>query len=434
MSSKLEKLFRVSLLGWRSGFGRMTLGTLLVASALFVGFLMISPLPPMADEPHHVSQIHLLMQGEWMLVPSLTTLPGYHALIAAIGALVGRGDLPALRLYSLILSIAALATLFVLARDAGDGCAVERSLQIAFLPILFPLFFFVYTDVTAILFLALALLLQRRGRYWLAAATATAALAVRQNYIVWFGFAALLLAIEVARSPVMTVVGGRIVANARALLSRATAADLVARAAGYIVGLGLFAAFLAWNRGIAVGDREMHPFPTVQFGNIYFALFLVFFFFLPLHLKNARQISQLLVRPVTILTLAGLLLFFLVTFRTEHPYNQPALRWWLHNALLASLTSSVWAKLAMFGAMAVALLSLRVTPLRESSHYLVYPFAVISLLPAWQIEQRYYIAPLVLFLLFRVQTSPSLEWLLIAYLAAFTGILFLGIANGAYFL
>lgn len=272
---------------------------------------------------------------------------------------------------------------------------------------------------------------RRRGP---AAATATAALAVRQNYIVWFGFAALLLAIEVARSPVMTVVGGRIVANARALLSRATAADLVARAAGYIVGLGLFAAFLAWNRGIAVGDREMHPFPTVQFGNIYFALFLVFFFFLPLHLKNARQISQLLVRPVTILTLAGLLLFFLVTFRTEHPYNQPALRWWLHNALLASLTSSVWAKLAMFGAMAVALLSLRVTPLRESSHYLVYPFAVISLLPAWQIEQRYYIAPLVLFLLFRVQTSPSLEWLLIAYLAAFTGILFLGIANGAYFL
>lgn len=409
----------------------------MLATALLVGFFMSAPLPPLADEPHHIAQIHLLMRGEWKLVPSLTTFPGYHALIAALGALSGKGDLPALRLYSLILSIAALATLFVLARHARDGRPLERVLQIAFLPILFPLLFLVYTDVAALLFFALALLLQERGRYWLAAAAATIALAVRQNYIVWFGFAALLLAIEVARgqAPVVMAASGRsVVATARALLNRRAAMELATKGGGYAAGLTFFAAFLIWNRGIAIGDRDMHPFPTVQFGNIYFALFLLFFLLLPLHVANAHRIAKLARRPATMLTLAGLLLLFIATFRTDHPYNQPALDWWLHNALLTFLASSVWTKLAMFAPMAVASLSLTVTPLRERRHYLFYPFAALSLLPAWQIEQRYYLAPLLLFLLFRVQRSLLIEWLLIVYLAAFAGILFLGISSGAYFL
>ena len=88
----------------------------------------------------------------------------------------------------------------------------------------------------------------------------------------------------------------------------------------------------------------------------------------------------------------------------------------------------------MFAAMALALLSLSVTLLRERTHYLIYPFAVFSLLPAWQIEQRYYLLPLMLFLLFRVQRSTLFEWSLIVYLATCTGILFVGISRGAYFL
>jgi len=420
----------------RLGFGRATLGALLLSTTLVVGFFMCESLPPLADEPHHIGQIRLLMRGKWELVPSLTTLPGYHALIAAVGIAFGRGDLPSLRLYSFSLSIAAIATLFVLARQARDGRAIERVLQIAFLPILFPLFFLVYTDVAALFLFGLALLLHERQRYWLAAAVATMTLAVRQNYIVWFGFAALLVAAEVARGHVQvsTVAHSRVLATARALLNRSTVAELATKAAGYGVGLALFGAFVIWNGGIAVGDRAMHPFPTIHLGNIYFALFLIFFLFLPLHIVNGHRIAERVRRPTTILALAGLLVLFLATFRTDHPYNQPELDWWLHNALLTFLASSIWTKLAMFAPMSLALLSLSATPLRERTHYLVYPFAVFSLLPAWQIEQRYYLVPLILFLLFRAQSSLLFEWLLIVYLVAFTGILFLGISSGAYFL
>ncbi len=420
----------------RVGLGRAALGVLLLSTGLLAGFFMSASLPPTADEPHHIAQIRLLMHGEWRLVPSLTTFPGYHAMIAALGAIFGKGDLTSLRLYSFTLSIVALATLFILARHARDGRPLERLLQIAFLPILFPLFFLVYTDVAALLFFALALLLQERRRYWLAAAAATVTLAIRQNYIVWFGFAAVLLSLEVPRwhVPAGTMAPGRVLATARAFLSRKTVTELTTKGAGYGVGLALFAAFVMWNGGIAIGDRSMHPFPTVHLGNIYFALFLVFFLLLPLHVANVRRIAELGRRPAMLLTLAGLLVLFLLTFRTDHPYNQPELDWWLHNALLTFLASSVWTKLAMFPPMALALMSLSVTVLRERSHYLVYPFAVLSLLPAWQIEQRYYLAPLILFLLFRVHRSLLFEWSLIVYLATFTGILFLGIRSGAYFL
>ena len=424
------------LLAGETPRGRLLPAALLLSTALLVGLFMSASLPPLADEPHHIGQIHLLMRGKWELVPTLTTLPGYHALIAAIGTLVGNGDLPSLRFYSFMVSIAAIATLFVLARDARDGRAAERTLQIAFLPILFPFFFLVYTDVAALLFFGLALLLHERRRYWLAAAAATMALAVRQNYIVWFAFAALLLTLQVARghAPVATPADGRFLATARVLLNPRALTQLGTKGAGYVVGLGLFVAFATWNAGIAMGDRAMHPFPTVHLGNIYFALFLLFFLLLPLHIANARRIVERGRPAVMMLALAGFLILFLATFRADHPYNQPELDWWLHNAVLTFLASSVWTKLSMFVPMAAALLSLSVTPLRERSHYLIYPFTVLALLPAWQIEPRYYLVALILFLLVRVQRSLLFEWSLIAYLATWTAILFMGVTSGEYFL
>ncbi len=414
---------------------RVALGVLLLALALSVGRWMTGSLALLADEPHHFEQIRLLMRGQWQLVPLLTTIPGYHAIIAVMGYTLGSTDVTILRICSFGLSLAALGTIFALARTAGDGRAVERLLQIAFLPILFPLFFLLYTDVAAVLFLSLALLLNEKSRHMTAAVAATAALAVRQNYILWFVFAALLLAVELTRARAIVDGGSAPTGRAaRGIFARATHWALIRKELGYGIGLVVFAAFVLWNGGVAVGDRTMHPFPSLHLGNVYFALFLSFFLLLPLHVVNAQRLAALASRPLTLGALAAILVLFLLTFAPDHPYNQPALNWWLHNRLLTWLSSSFWTKLAMFVAMAIALLSFAVTALRDRSHYLVYPFAVLSLLPAWQIEQRYYLMPLILFLLYRRQRSLAFEWSLIAYLAVFTAVLLLGIASRAYFL
>ena len=61
-----------------------------------------------------------------------------------------------------------------------------------------------------------------------------------------------------------------------------------------------------------------------------------------------------------------------------------------------------------------ALLSLAVTPFRAQAQYWLYPITALALLPVWLIEQRYYIMPFVLFMLFRI---PGPRWLEISLLA-----------------
>jgi alpha-1,2-glucosyltransferase len=415
---------------------RLETGLFLLSAALIMGFGLCLRRPPIADEEIHIEQIRMLLRGQWALAPWLTTLPAYHVLVAGGAWLTGRTGVGALRLYSFALGIAALSTLFVIARRAGDGRAVERLLQIAFLPLLFPLLFLIYTDVAGILFLALGLLLHCERRYWLSATAGIIGIVVRQNNVVWFTFLATLLLVQIFRHDTMEVPPAN--ADERSGAARAGGRSLVGtlsrQAAVYIAGVVLFGAFVLWNGGVAVGDRHMHPFPVVRVGNIYFVLLVAFFVFLPLHIANARTIARLCRRPSMVAMLAACLVVFMVMFVNDHPYNQADHAGWLHNRILGFLTSSAPIKMASFLPMAITLLSLAGTPLRDRSHYLVYPFTVLSLLPAWLIEPRYYLVPFILFVLFRRQASLQLEWLLIGYLALITAILFSGIRAGAYFL
>jgi alpha-1,2-glucosyltransferase len=386
------------------------LAALLFAVALGSGLWVAKALPPLGDEPHHVAQIRLFLLERWVVTPALTTIPGYHALIALIARVVGLEDVAHLRVYSFAISLTTLCLIFSLARRAGDDREVERLLQIGLLPILFPMLFLLYTDVAALLVLVIALLLHERSKHIAAGLAATAALLVRQNYVVWLLFVASLT-----------------IASTREMR------DVPRRLLGFALGLIAFGAFVLWNGGVAIGDRTMHPF-GLYLGNLYFALFVAFLLLLPLHIANAEKLVMLARRPATLALLGAFFPLFLFTFTLDHPYNQPELNWFLHNRLLTVLVSSVWTKLGMFVGMSIALLSLAVTPLRTRAHRLVYLFAVLSLLPAWMIEQRYYLPPLVLFLLYRRQESLAIEWSLIAYEVLLAALLFTGVVRQSFFL
>jgi alpha-1,2-glucosyltransferase len=154
--------------------------------------------------------------------------------------------------------------------------------------------------------------------------------------------------------------------------------------------------------------------------------------FLPLHLVQLREIRRLFYRTRTLVGVAVFVPFFLYTFTPDHPYNQ--LDFWLHNRLLIFFSSSNAAKLLMLIPVLVALLSLYATPFRGQSKHLLYAFAALSLLPMWHVEQRYYVLPMVLFLLFREQRTLRFEWTLVAYLGALAATLLSTIRSGAQFL
>ena len=411
---------------------------LLLLVFLSVGFAAAFHLPRIWDEGVHVDQIRRFTRGDWTLNEWLTTPPGYHLLVAGISRIVGESALPrwsgvnessvpALRSCSFILSMTLLLVLFLLCRDVRDGRASERILQIAFLPTLFPLFFLIYTDAASMLFVALALLLHERRRYWLAGVVGFLSVLVRQHNIVWVGYLLVLLAIRL--HDVTPVAAGGTAARRRMTRLYGVARAVTKRGATYILTIAAFLAFVVVNGGVAIGDRDAHPFSAVHFSNIYFALFITFVLFLPLSLVQLGEIRRLLYRTRTLVGVAVFVPFFLYTFTPDHPYNE--ILPFIHNRLLTFFSSSTAAKLLMLIAVLVALLSLCATPFRGQSKHLLYAFSAMSLLPVWHVEQRYYLVPMVLFLLFREQRTLRFEWTLVAYLGALAATLLAVIRSGA---
>jgi len=185
----------------------------------------------------------------------------------------------------------------------------------------------------------------------------------------------------------------------------------------YWLGFGLMLAFLVANKGIAISDPNMQPLFKFQTGNLVLALFLFFLFLLPLNLANLPRIGRLLWRyKWLLLGLLAVYLVYMLTFQDTHPFNQflnpPH---YLRNKLLQLVTSGPLLKTAFFLPVAYALLSLGVTRLREARFYWLYPFTILSLVPFWLIEPRYSFVPFALFLLFKEERSPLVEWLTIFF-------------------
>jgi alpha-1,2-glucosyltransferase len=82
----------------------------------------------------------------------------------------------------------------------------------------------------------------------------------------------------------------------------------------------------------------------------------------------------------------------------------------------------------------LAVLSLFVIRLRHPLHYLIYPFAMLTVLPVWLIEQRYYLPAFSLFMVFRESASPALERALLATNAIAALYFFAGVTQGRFFL
>jgi alpha-1,2-glucosyltransferase len=133
--------------------------------------------------------------------------------------------------------------------------------------------------------------------------------------------------------------------------------------------------------------------------------------------------------------LSSVLLFF-GTFRVDHPYNHNDITEdvFLRNTVLQAMTSSTLARVATSVAIALAALSLCVIRLRQPVHYLIYPFAALSVMPVWLIEQRYYLPAFALFMLFRESSSPGVERAMVIVNGLVAIYLFDGVVRGVFFL
>lgn len=425
----LRRVSRIHRLWWWAA------GACLLA-VVAAGILTV-PSGARADEVVHLPQVRRLLEGNWEPDPRLTTWPTYHALVAAVLWLTGGDDLPpgqrlpAARLVSGAFGALLLVVYPLLLRRLHDpGSAAVRWVQLAYLPVLLPYLFLVYTDATGLLLVVAAVAFAERPRPVLAPLAALGSVLVRQSNILWAGYILVVhLAAELRRR--------RVGAVAASGTTPATLATLATHAAPYAaIAIG-FGAYLALRGGVAVGDSGAHPAGGFHGANVYFFLFLLLVCFLPVHLPAvARVISRCRASPrLGVALLAGVLVgfpLFAWSFEADHPYNQLAGS--LRNTLLGWFAGSWGGLLTLYSAVVVAAVAVGATPLKRRAAYVLAPVGVLFLASHWLVEQRYYFVPLALWLAYREDAPPWAERLQLAYGIPVGLFTLVGVARGWFFL
>lgn len=402
---------------------------MVVLAFMGMAFLTVVWQPIIADEVHHFGQMEMFAKGRFALDPMLTQLPGYHLIVASVMRFLGQYSLQAARIISFAFNLLSLPLFYALARTLKmrPAEAETRTLQYVFLPILFPLFFLLYTDGFSLLAVLLAVLLSVRREYVLAAVAGFLSITFRQNNIVWVGFTFFIFLWQ--EWPTFL----KLFPLSMRRLQRVSLN--IASVFAFLVVIGAFMGFVSWNGGVAIGDRGMHPFPSFHTGNVFFCLFLSFFIFLPLHVANIPRIADCFRRSQYLVPLIiAFFCLYLLTFVNDHPYNQRFTEMFFRHRILIFMTSSAVTKVFVFIPMAISALSFAVTRLRHPAVYLLYPLTMVLLVESWLIEQRYYLIPFVLFLAFRESRSRQFEYLSAAYSFVWTLIVFTPVALRWFFL
>lgn len=387
---------------------------LFFAIALAVVYYYIKGNNFYTDEQAHAYTINNYLQGFWEHPEFLTTLPGYHYigyLWAKLTSLVTTyNEFPALRLLSTILSFATLGLFFL---ASNKKYAHLKTLSYFFLPITLPYFFLAYTETTSTLFVLAALLLYQKKYYHLSALPAAYAVLVRQPNIMWAAFIACLILIDTRK---------------------------IKNTLSYIlIGLA-FATFVFINGGVSMGDTTAHPSFAFHLGNIYFALTLFFIIFLPTIIGSLPKSVKALEKPKFLILAIATTLFglnFVETFTPDHPYNNVEnYDWFLRNNMLATIVESSTIKRLVGISFIFSMLTLAVTKLQHKKYLLIYPFAILSLIPFWLIEHRYYAIPFILFILLHKPQNKIVAYAQLMWMAGISSLLLhkVIVENGFWFL
>lgn len=375
-----------------------------LVAGVVLGVLFVAALVAMrhrgtyTDELDHFAQIQLFLRGEWRAIGTLTTIPGYHALVAAILALVDADSLKAARLVNAAFALAAVGAFHSLRRRIWPGTETFATVQLVVLPILVPLFFLVYTDVLALALLLFATLATLASRHVISALLLVALVLVRQNEVVFAGFLAML-----AMQPAFGIRDRR----------WPEWRDAMRRAAPYALPVAVFVAFWAWNGSISLSKSQsaLHPDASLHAGNVFFAVLLAGLL-LPFHaiagfgefLAHARTKPWLVAIPLLVFAA------FWFGFRSDNPYNAQFPGYFIRNGLLLAIAHEPWVRALAAAITAIAACGLASTRLEPRAAYGLYPVAALFLAASWLVEQRYMLVPFVLFLACREHRGRAIEW------------------------
>lgn len=369
------------------------------------------------DEGFHYYQIGKFIEGRYELSERVPMLPGYHLIVSLIARSAGVKSFTSVRLISTMFSFLLLGLFFLFAKDLHRGSRDIMTLQYYFFPTIFPYFSLLFTDILSAFMVLLSIYLITKKMNKLAWLSAACGFLVRQNNIVWIAFLAIY--------GYLTEFGWR--------LDAGRAKEYLKKNWAMLPAALLFVIFIVLNKGMAIGDKCMHPSLKIYMGNIHFILFLYFFLFLPTNLyrfKDALGFAKKHAWIISALVIyAALSVLF---FKNDHPWNSDP--FFIRNKILMFFMSSAPLKIVFFGICAASILLLCAVRLARREYYLMYPFTLLYIAPSWLIEQRYYIIPFTLFMLFKEEDPKRVQYAALFTYVCLSVFIFLGIDAGRFFL
>ncbi len=135
------------------------------------------------DEFVHMRQITGLSSGNFQHDPFLTTVKGFHWIMAGLHYLTD--SIASLRLLNAMFGFASVFIFLGCWRIVSPNSEEARVWQFAFLPILLPYSFLVYTDTLALTIVMLGFYFCLRQKYLLGILILVLSMGVRQNSIIW---------------------------------------------------------------------------------------------------------------------------------------------------------------------------------------------------------------------------------------------------------
>lgn len=353
---------------------------------------------PRVDEGIHLKQIEMFANGRYRMVEhpkepgysGLAMLPGYHALCAAVVKATGASGLDAVRSINVALSMMLVVVGFRLARQVEPDAWIERGLQLALLPLLAPYCFLVYTDVAALLALAVALSGTLAGRPWLAGFSLLAATLVRQNAALFVIVLGTLAWVRDVRKPYFAFRWWPLLLSPTAL-----------------------GVLLLVHGRVNLDAPARHPV-TLSTANIALLLLIQAVLFLPVYAASIPAVIQWAKRnPAVFVAAIGAGILSVMLFASPHQWNQ--INELLRNRVTAWLSGTDSGRWLLWIGVPTAAVFAAATPMPIPGAKSWCIWSLAALLPVVLVEPRYGIPLLYVFALFRQRTTNVAERLTIVY-------------------
>ncbi|MCF6300812.1 MAG: hypothetical protein L3J52_06805 [Proteobacteria bacterium] len=368
------------------------------------------------DEFVHVSQINLILNGDFGHHANITTFIYLHMLYAFLVDLLNLASNLDYRLINLVFISLLVYSIYIVNKTENNEIDLVKALQLFFLPVAFPYYPLIYTDIVALMLILFSVHHLQKQQHIIAATIACLAVLVRQPSLLWLALMA-----------TMIFFGD---SNYRNKFQLKNCYAAILTSAPYSIAILGFVGYFFLNKGIALGDKQAH---TIQLNltNFYFMVLVSFMVFLPLFLSRLKASYNMVKNHIWILLLVCIgLPIYIYSFEVNHPYNAASLNAFIRNLLLNSINDNLVYKIITYFLVCYSLVVVSTIKLKDKKWLWLYVFLPLSVVAMPLIEHRYYIVGLALWQIYRVRQNDRIEFIQLLWTTSLSIGLYLCVTQG----